>query len=245
MRNPRNAARQQPTAPASAHPRNPIPGDIRTREIPTQKKSKRANINIATLNMNGFKANGMTNLEKWSRVNKMLNQHKIAILALQETHLDQERTDAIHSAFGKKMDLIYSPLPDNPRASAGVAFVINKALIAPRKVTTHELHAGRALWIKVDWLDEESTVILNVYAPNERTQHADFWEKIETKRRNRRLPVPHFLLGDFNVTEDPLDRMPPRLDDQNAIEALRDVRLAWAVADLLEVCSGHPVVSQR
>lgn len=181
--------------------------------------------------MNGFRANGLTHFEKWSRVNQTLNKHRIAILALQETHLDQGRIDELKFAFGKKMEILYSPDPVNPRASAGVAIVINKSLIAPRKITTSELKAGRALLLKVEWLDNETTSILNVYAPNDRGAHQDFWKDIETTRRNRKIPAPNFVLRDFNVTEDPIDRMPPRLDDQNAIEALRDTRLAWGVAD--------------
>ena len=50
-------------------------------------------------------------------------------------------------------------------------------------------------------------------------------------RRERRIPTLTFLLGDFNVTEEAIDRMPPRLDEPNAIEALHNVRHAWGVND--------------
>ena len=36
-------------------------------------------------------------------------------------------------------------------------------------------------------------------------------------------------MGDFNVTEDAIDQMPPRLDDEAAITALRDVRHEWNI----------------
>ena len=45
------------------------------------------------------------------------------------------------------------------------------------------------------------------------------------------MPTPDFTLGDFNVTEDAIDRMPPRLDDDAAITALRDVRHGWNIQD--------------
>ena len=225
-----NAA-QQHHAPARANQRSPPPGPIENTENTKSRKTKRASINIATLNMNGYRAAGRTNLEKWSMVNQTLNKHKIAILAIQETHLDPERVDTLHTTFGKKMEIIFSADPNAPRATAGVAFVINKSLITPKKITTRELIPGRALHLKVEWLDNEETSLVNVYVPNERAAHEEFWNEVNTTRQTNHLPAPNFLLGDFNVTEDLIDRMPARLDDVNAIEALRDTRLGWSISD--------------
>jgi hypothetical protein len=72
--------------------------------------------------------------EKWSMINHTIRKHKIAILALQETHLDERRASDIHQCFQKSFDLHYSADPTNPRATAGVAILINKALIAPKKL---------------------------------------------------------------------------------------------------------------
>ena len=181
--------------------------------------------------MNGFRAAGLNNLEKWSMINQTLNKHKIAILAIQETHLDQERVDNLLRSYGKKMDIRFSADPEAPHTTAGVAFVISKSLIAPRKITTHEIIEGRALNIKVEWLDDETTSLMNIYAPNRRAAHEGFWQSIEETRRDQGVPTPDFLLGDFNVTEDLIDRLPTRLDDPNAIEALRNTRHAWRISD--------------
>ena len=130
------------------------------------KPKLRANINIATLNMNGYTApsNNMSHLEKWTMINQTINKHRIAILALQETHLDQERVDTLLTLYGKKMDIVFSRDPNAPRATAGVAFVINKTLIEPKKLTTYELQAGRALALNIDWLETENTTLINIYA---------------------------------------------------------------------------------
>ena len=200
----------------------------------------RANINIATLNMNGMSAptSGMTGIEKWAMINQTLNEHNIAILALQETHLDQERIRRIRETFGKKMHIEFSEYPNSPRSTAGIAFIINKSLIAPKAIHTYELIPGRALAIKIDWLETESTNLINIYAPVNRSEHKSFWTTVDTQRRTSRLPIPDFMLGDMNVTEDPIDRAPAHADDRPATDALRDLRLEWHIQDVWR--SIHP-----
>ena len=175
----------------------------------------------------------MNGIEKWSSVIRTMNKSKIAILAIQETHLDEHRLNDILSTFGHKITIIVSQDPDSPRATVGVAFVINKKFITVNEITTYELHKGRALAIKIKWHEpgEEVTTLLNIYAPNNKTEHGDFWRNIEAKRRIYRLCHPDFMLGDFNVTEDNIDRSPAHPDDPNAITALREIRHKWNLLD--------------
>ena len=207
---------------------------------PAKQKRMRANITVATLNMNGLTAptEGLTFLEKWSLVNQTLNKHKIAVLALQETHLDPETVERLKQNFGKKMHIEYSQDPVAPQTTAGVAFVINRTLIAPSAIKVHTLHAGRALNLKIKWLESESTSFTNIYAPVNKRAHPGFWDNIEKNRLEHGLPRPDFLLGDFNVTEDAIDRAPAKLDDKSATDKLRDTRLAWDVRDTWR--SDHP-----
>ena len=183
--------------------------------------------------MNGLSAptHNMAYTEKWSIINQTLNQHKKAILAIQETHLDEETADRVRVIYGKKMNIITSADPNNPRTKASVAFVINKALIAPNKIVTHELSPGRALAIEICWLESETTHLVNIYAPNDRATHLQFWNEIDAKQHSKRMPKLDFVLGDFNVTEEQIDRSPARLDNPNAIEALWDLRHAWEIHD--------------
>ena len=219
---------------ASAQQRTPTQRENHTNYINHKMPRMRANINIATLNMNGLSAltNNMSYLDKWSMINQTLNKFKIAILAIQETHLDEETTNRIRISYGKKMNILTSYNPENPQTTAGVAFVINKSLIAPSKIVTHKLIPGRALVaIEIEWLETETTRLVNIYAPNNRTTHPLFWNEIDATRRDKRIPKPDFVLGDFNVTEELIDQAPTQLDDQNAIEALRDLRHAWEIHD--------------
>ena len=59
-----------------------------------------------------------------------------------------------------------------------------------------------------------------LYAPVKRNEQPNFWATIEAVRREKHLPRLDFLLGDFNLTEDALDRAPPKYDNRQATDAL-------------------------
>ncbi|KAI0303267.1 Endonuclease/exonuclease/phosphatase, partial [Russula brevipes] len=158
-------------------------------------------------------------------------KHKTAILAIQETHLTQGRLKTLCTRYKKNLEIITSADPEAPGRKAGVAFVIDKNKIDPEEITTRALIPGRALWLKLKWLDSSVLTMINVYAPTEKTNHPLFWEKIERERRRLQLPRPDFVLGDFNVIEDAIDRAPAHLDNTNAVEALRNLRMNWGIQD--------------
>ncbi len=181
--------------------------------------------------MRGGTARNTSLLQKWSAVSKTIYKHRIAILALQETHLDHERTRQIRECFSKNLTIITSEDPNDPTGKAGVAFVINKMVLDPREYMTHELHPGRALLLKIKWLEQCETSLLNVYVPTTKTAQRPFWEEIDATRREKWLTHPEIVLGDFNVTEDKIDRAPAHLDNKSATEALRNIRLNWEIQD--------------
>ena len=220
--------------PESAETRT-VRNTIETPQTAPKKKGlrKKANIKIGTLNINGLHTGteGETSFEKWAEVNATMKKDKIAILALQETHLDEPSTQAIHRAFGKRLLIINSQLEDNPRASAGVAFALNKDLVETDNIKKYDLIRGKAIGIKLTWKNKEITTLVNVYAPNKRNEHKNFWRKVSAELTKHNIPKPDFMLGDFNVTEDAIDRMPPKLDNESAISALRELRLEAGIQD--------------
>ena len=78
----------------------------------------------------------------------MMRDDKIAILALQETHLNQDQIDNINTMFQDTLHIIASADPENCM-SKGVALVINKRLLGTRDVDHYELCPGRALLISL------------------------------------------------------------------------------------------------
>jgi exonuclease III len=194
---------------------------------------RRNNIKIGSLNINGLRTSIENNTEfmKWTEVNATMKREKIAILAVQETHLDEASTTEIHRAFGKRLVIHNSQLENNPRTSAGVAFVLNKELIKTDQVKTFELIKGRAVAIKLTWINNEEATLINVYAPNRRSDHEPFWEETRREWERRNLGKPDLILGDFNITEEPIDRIPAKHDNEAASRAIRGFRLAMGVQD--------------
>lgn len=131
----------------SKHTTNPQ--NNRQGNILSEKKGlrKRMNIKIGTINVNGLhtSAENRSSFEKWAEINDTMKKEKIAVLAVQETHLDNASTEAIHKSWGKRLVVINSQLDTNLEASAGVAFVLNKELIDTKTVEKYELIKGRAL----------------------------------------------------------------------------------------------------
>ena len=183
-------------------------GGGQTNELPN-KARLRANIWITSQNVNGVAApsENMNYKEKWRTISNTMHTEKIAILAIQETHLDQSMAENLGRIFEKNLKILNSANPDNPWASAGVGFVINKQLINPDKMEMHKLIPRRVAMLKIIWLKTCATTILNIYAPNERIQHPIFWARTLMERHSRGLPIPDFTLGDFNVTEDAINRI--------------------------------------
>ena len=209
--------------------RDPPPG---THGI-TQTYKLKVNMCIATLNING--ATTLThNLNlggKWAYINNVMRTKRITILALQETHLDNDLLEDINRNYDKSLEIYNSPIPDHKQNSGGVTSILQRALIAPEKIQTHVLWPGRALMIKLSWASLKEITILNIYIPTTRSQHKDFWEHIEQERQRKRLPKPDFILGNFNMMEDAIDREPASENESAATDALRNVRLAWGIQD--------------
>ena len=124
--------------------------------------------------------------DKWLHINQLVRDDKIAILALQETHLDQEQTDNVNSMFQDTLHVIASADPEN-NAARGVALVINKRLLGVRDIDQYEICPGRALLISIPWHLQNRINVLNIYAPNEPTSNANLWEKIHEDIAN----LPH------------------------------------------------------
>ena len=90
-----------------------------------------------------------------------MKRNKTAILALQETHLDNEHMHSINVCFRKKITIINTQHPMNLWGSAGTVCVINRALIVPKNLVLVELIQGQATAIKFNWHGNKELLLIN------------------------------------------------------------------------------------
>jgi len=194
----------------------------------------RANVRLATLNMRGRSSQltGTGPILKWTTIAKALRSRQIGILALQETHLSDELAMQAEQIFSRRLTIYNSPDPENPTSSAGVAFVINKEKLDTNNITLTTLIPGRAIFLSIPRKHGDTLHLVNIYAPNDLSQHAGFWADVVTQWSTHHLPPPNMMLGDFNMVEDPLDRSPARPDSEPATAALRLCRQSLDLQDI-------------
>jgi len=157
-------------------------------------------------------------------------ENKLVILAIQETHLTDKLASQFESLFNNSLKLFYSPDPET-RNTRGIAVIINKKLIKTDNVTETEIVPGRAIELAIPWHDTQTIKILAIYAPNVPREIKEFWNKIQNRINNDTTLRPDIIMGDFNLVEDAINRLPSKQDDTQATESLRDIKLRYNLID--------------
>ena len=211
----------------------PGDGNQRTGDGVPQRaqQTSRDHIKVASLNIRGrvCTAQGYRQ-DKWFEMNRVINTHRIAILAVQEMHLTDELAANFESAFDARLRLFHSPLPET-RNAAGVAIVANKSLINTDGISCATLIPGRAILAMIPWHANSIIKVLNVYAPNDTRENESFWETLNEIIEDDPSLKPDVMLGDFNIVEDSLDRLPCHPDNPNAIAALGELKYNLDLVD--------------
>ncbi|THU83857.1 DNase I-like protein [Dendrothele bispora CBS 962.96] len=216
------------------------PGNHRTRRVLQQEERKRtkAAIRVASLNIRGYgNPNAFHKDNKWNHINQLMRDKRIGILALQETHLTEERRDLVEKLFTRRLKIYISSDPENPTGKSGVAIVLNKELTKISGTKTYEIVPGRALLVQTSLHRQDKINVLAIYAPNvsgsNGSANEEFWKKIKNYyNEHPRTPKPDILLGDFNMVENGLiDRLPAHDDPDEAIEALDDIKMTFKLKD--------------
>ena len=195
--------------------------------VPQRRTGERTRLKIASLNIKG-RNSGV--LSKWHSIPRLMRDKRIGILAVQETHLTEDLALDFERLFGNAFWLIHSPDPESTNAR-GVAFVLNKSLVATDDVKTEVVVPGRAIVLSVPWKSEAPITALNIYAPNCPQEAREFWKTVRDSLERTTLMKPNVLLGDFNLVEDALDRIPSSLDDPQTTERLKEVRTRLDLID--------------
>ncbi|KAF8290537.1 DNase I-like protein, partial [Clavulina sp. PMI_390] len=171
--------------------------------------------------------------DKWSQINHQITNLDLAILAVQETHLDHALIERLEKRFGKNLAFYHSINPEGRRAE-GVSVIINKARLPAGTAKATEIVPGQAILVSIPWRKNLKINLLAVYAPTGAGRaNEQFWNLLtnEWDKPESELPQVNALLGDFNVVEGQIDRMPPRNDREATVEALGALKQKLGVRD--------------
>ncbi|KAI0653492.1 Endonuclease/exonuclease/phosphatase, partial [Cubamyces menziesii] len=217
-------------SPSGAHCPERLAGPLPARQ-PGQERRRyaRAHLKVATLNIRGsgtFTASALS--EKWLRINQLVRDERVGILALQETHLDDTRAQQIGHLFSSSLEIVASADVLNATAARGVAFILNKRIFKELSYTHEILVPGRAMVLDLAWSATRRLRILNVYAPNGVVDNAAFWRQLAASNGGRRVDI---MLGDMNVVDGMMDRLLCRKDSEVATAALSDLCSGLSLLD--------------
>ncbi|KAF5382457.1 hypothetical protein D9615_002745 [Tricholomella constricta] len=146
-----------------------------------RKKSTKAAIRVGSINIRGYRSAGDGRSgSKWFHINQLIRDKRLGILAVQETHLTEERKEDLERLFSKRMKIFISKDPDNPTGKAGVAIVLNREITNVTDAKITEIIPGRAILIQTNWHRAEKISVLAVYAPNltRAGENAEFWKTL-------------------------------------------------------------------
>lgn len=218
----------QGTSPTPVITTQPEPGSSTPQNQPKGEKTTRAAIKIASLNIRGGGSLGTT--DKWQHINQLMRDKRIGILAIQETHLSDEQIGSLHKQFPQRVHILNSRDPEHPNAK-GVAFILNKQLTSWKEANCQVIIPGRALLLTVPWHGASNLTILAVYAPNLPYENEAFWNDITIEFCENNLPPPDIVLGDFNLVEESIDRLPAHTDNERATSSLADFKSFFHLLD--------------
>ncbi|KDQ32524.1 hypothetical protein PLEOSDRAFT_153793 [Pleurotus ostreatus PC15] len=215
--------------PHSPEPNEPVG---RRRKKKKKKTYARAGLTIATLNIKGYGHQQDSAPLKWTHINQIMRDKKIAIMAIQETHMDEQRQAAVENTFGRRLHITASADTERPTQRAGIALVLNKSLVDVKSESTKVIQPGRAILTSVDWGGKEKLTLLAVYAPNAAGENAAFWRRIKTFFESHpRTRKPDIMLGDFNMVEDAIDRNPTHGDSPQQTQELMELKSDLGLRD--------------
>ncbi|EPS95047.1 hypothetical protein FOMPIDRAFT_1133216 [Fomitopsis schrenkii] len=195
----------------------------------TGRKTKAA-LKVGSLNLSGRGTIADCN-GKWGAINQLMREKRIGILAIQESHLTDEDVNLIHQLYGRRLRVLHSADVDRPSKASGVAFVLNRELVDTKDAKVSTLIEGRALTLKLHWHGQTAITLMNVYAPNAPLENAVFWRDLDKKLASRGEKNPEVVLGDFNLVEEPIDRLPMKDSAAPALVALKELLMRLNLHD--------------
>lgn len=223
-------AYQLERAPPTSGPSRETDNQIReTREQDNtetiHEMNNKKSIRLGTYNIRGKGHNERytkyRQLTQWMRINK------IAIIAVQETKLNDNDINHIEKENPRSQILANNGVG----RSAGVAFILNKDMTSTWKTETTTIIPGRAMSIQITY-DKLDLTITNIYSPNDTHDKIAFYNEINNHLKETRINNEHIIMGDFNFVENAIDRIPMHMDDKDIIIAFNNIKTTSNLIDV-------------
>ena len=186
---------------------------------------KKQGIKIATLNMNGRRDERKR--DKWPKMTNLMRSQGIAILGLQESHLNVDEAEHLNEAYPRLIVINNG----TSTSKEGVTFVLNKDLINGMKWQHTPIIENRVSILEIETEQNRGLNIVLVYAPNIEAEKIAFWKVLKVKLKEIGNMDNMIVMGDFNSVENALDRYPHREDDENVKQSWKAVRNKFKLVD--------------
>ena len=186
---------------------------------------KKHGVRIASLNVRG-RAYG-NRKDKWKDLTTMIRKNNILVLAIQESHLNEEEAEKLRERHPKLI------IESNGKEmnKEGVAFVMNKDLMVGKTWTHTSLTVGRVSRLQINCGQGLNLDLINVYGPNDEAEKPDFIKSLNEDMKWAEDMENPVLLGDFNFVEEEVDGFPRRHDKNRIRREFLKLKKNWGLVD--------------
>jgi len=209
---------------------------IKERKTYWSRIGNKHGVRVATFNIRG-KEDGVVQNSKYKRLTTLIRKNTIAVLAIQESRLNNEWKDNLMKE-NPRITIVSSD--DNTR-KGGVAFVINNDVLGDRVWKHTCLIKGRASRLEIEWSADNRLDILNVYVPNANALQSqiNFFKELKLKLSEQENTNQLMIVGDFNFVEDRIDRLPHRGDSQQITDEMNQLKKKYKLIDGWRLSNPH------
>lgn len=191
-------------------------------------KTTRAALKIASLNIRS--GGSYATKGKWDQINQLICNNQLGIMAVQEAHLKHTNVQDLHCRFLSCLHILNCPDPSHTNAK-GVAFVLNKHLTVWKEAQCDSIIPGWVALLRILQQKESILSVLAIYVPNCPQENTIFWESLNEIWTDKNLPISDDMLGDFNIVEEAIDRLPMYHDNHQVVSALQNFKETLLVVD--------------
>jgi ribonuclease HI/exonuclease III len=198
-----------------------------------EKMGRKQGIRIATLNIRG--RTDEKKRSKYKDLTTIIRKNGIAILAIQETRLNEEEKSKLEKANPKIIIESNSEFTNKE----GVGFILNKDLVQNKKWKHTSIIKGRVSRLQINWNEEDGLDIINIYVPNETPKKIEFLIQLQEELAKLKDLDNPTLMGDFNFVEEDIDRYPIRNDDNRILIEMNKLIKKYQWIDGWRIANPH------